>query len=111
MALIWYGVQGEGRGHATRAKTLLQRLVLDGHTVRIFTGGDATEILAHASLSALESIPMFRFVHKKNRVDVGRSLRGNAGLAMQILAHRGDVVRRLVGLASRDRPELVVSDF
>lgn len=45
MALIDYYVHGRGRGHATRALTVARALEVRGHALRLFGGGEATDIL------------------------------------------------------------------
>lgn len=44
---IAYFVHGRGRGHASRSRAVLERLRLEGHTVRSFGGGDAEDVLRH----------------------------------------------------------------
>jgi len=46
MARIAYFVHGRGRGHASRARAVLPRLRADGHELRVFGGGHATDVLA-----------------------------------------------------------------
>ena len=43
---VLYGVVGEGMGHATRSRVVLQHLVESGHEVEIMTSGRAKDFLA-----------------------------------------------------------------
>jgi UDP-N-acetylglucosamine--N-acetylmuramyl-(pentapeptide) pyrophosphoryl-undecaprenol N-acetylglucosamine transferase len=45
MTFIDYFVHGHGRGHASRAASVVPRLREDGHMVRVHAGGDAGDLL------------------------------------------------------------------
>ncbi len=61
MSRILYGVQGEGRGHATRSLRILRELAREGHEVLVLTGGDALPVLHSAFGERVREIPMLRF--------------------------------------------------
>jgi UDP:flavonoid glycosyltransferase YjiC (YdhE family) len=89
MALVAYYVHGRGRGHATRALTIVPALRAAGHDVVVHSGADALEVLH----------PMER------PVDVGVVPRGPLApfhIASRAVGARG-------GLATL-RPDVVVSD-
>lgn len=46
MARIDYAVHGHGRGHASRARAVIARLLSEGHRVQVFAGGDGVSLLA-----------------------------------------------------------------
>jgi hypothetical protein len=46
MARIDYAVHGHGRGHASRARAVITRLLAEGHTVEVFAGGDGVSLLS-----------------------------------------------------------------
>lgn len=46
MARIDYAVHGHGRGHASRARAVITRLLAEGHAVKIHAGGDGASLLA-----------------------------------------------------------------
>jgi len=109
-ALIWYGVQGEGRGHATRSKVVIHALRAEGCAVRVFTGGDA---LDHFSGEPdLEEIPLLRFhFGAGGRLDLMATAVRNLKPLHGILHRSSPAHERLHRLASREAPDLVVSDF
>ena len=55
---ILYGVCGEGFGHSSRAKEIIQHLENKGHTVLIVTYGQATKILNIFNLIEIEGISL-----------------------------------------------------
>lgn len=109
MSLLWYGIQGEGRGHAARSGVLIGRLRALGHEVRLFTGGDAEAMFAGDP--CLESIPLLRFAYFKGRLSLLRSLLRNTPLATQLMTRTGPVIGSLCRRARRERPDLIVTDF
>lgn len=109
MSLLWYGVQGEGRGHAARSRVLIERLRAEGHAVRIFTGGDAEAMFAGDP--DLERVPLMRFAYLRGRLSLARSILRNAGIASQLLTMTGPTIGSLSRRSRRERPDLVVTDF
>lgn len=109
MSLLWYGIQGEGRGHAARSGVLIERLRALGHEVRLFTGGDAEAMFAHDPHR--ECIPLLRFAYFKGRLSLLRSILRNTPLATQLMTRTGPVIGSLCRRARRDRPDLIVTDF
>lgn len=55
---ILYGVCGEGFGHSSRAKEIIQHLVNKGYKVLIVTYGQATEILKNFDLVKIEGFSL-----------------------------------------------------
>lgn len=107
---IWYGVQGEGRGHATRSKVLIDALREEGCRVRIFSGGDALDVFGNDP--DLEEIPLLRFSFERGgRLHLLATLARNLRPMRELLRDDGETCTRLRQLAARHRPDLVVSDF
>lgn len=78
MAKIAISLCGEGRGHATRISTLVQRLG-DAHEILIWTSADAFEFLRRQFPAGhprvrLEEIPGVVFEYTGGRLDVMRSI-------------------------------------
>ena len=84
MAKIAISLCGEGRGHATRIATLVERLQTE-HEILIFTSADALDFLTRrfpgSSGSAagvgsvrIVEIPGIVFQYTGGRLDVGRSI-------------------------------------
>jgi uncharacterized protein (TIGR00661 family) len=66
MANIIYGVSGQGFGHATRSKEILDYLVSKGHKVLVFTYGQALFFLDH-DFDVVE-IPGLGLTYKNNKL-------------------------------------------
>ncbi len=91
MATVAHFVHGRGRGHASRALTILRALEERGHRVVLFAGGDALDLLASGGPHEL--------------VEVAPVIPGLSALRRLPGRLRGDL-RRLRGLA----PDVVISD-
>jgi uncharacterized protein (TIGR00661 family) len=110
MARIFYSLSGEGRGHATRVRAVIEMLRQE-HAVTVFASGDAHDLLARAYAgSAVEVVPIpgLRF---------GYSRWGKVNLALTAL-RLVPFVRGLESLTSElsarlraERPDLVITDF
>ncbi|MEW6336324.1 MAG: glycosyltransferase family protein [Acidobacteriota bacterium] len=110
MARIFYSLSGEGRGHATRVRTVVEMLRPE-HEVTVFASGDALEILSRAYRDAgveVVAIPGLRFGYSRwGRLALART-------ALQFLPFLRDFESLVGSLASRirsDRPDLVITDF
>ena len=104
---ILYGVVGEGMGHATRSRVVLQHLVEQGHEVEIMTSGRAKDFLAK-HFKGVNRIHGLHFVTEDNRVRLGKTLLSNA------LEGPGGLTRNIDAyfkLLERFQPEVVISDF
>ncbi|MFO0423822.1 MAG: glycosyltransferase family protein, partial [Planctomycetia bacterium] len=118
MAKIAISLCGEGRGHATRIATLVERLERD-HEMLIFTSADALEFLARrfplavlpgksGSSVRLVEIPGIVFQYSGGRLDVPRSIA--AGLDYQA-RQVGPLVDRMIRELDAFGADLAVTDF
>jgi uncharacterized protein (TIGR00661 family) len=112
MAKIAISLCGEGRGHATRIATLVERLERD-HEILIFTSADALEFLARRfpvddSSVRLVEIPGIVFQYSGGRLDVPRSIA--AGLDYQA-RQVGPLVDRMIRELDAFGADLAVTDF
>lgn len=108
---ILYGVQGEGRGHASRSLQVIQWLVEQGYSVKVLTGGDALKVLGGQNLD-LEEIPLFRYHYGRDgKLCPWRTLARNATLAFGLFLGLGRSMGKVQALADRFRPDLIISDF
>ncbi len=111
MARIHYGLAGEGRGHAVRARTLLEELQV-AHTVTVHAPGDAYSFLAplyagHRRIEIRE-VPGLRWSYgRRGQVAVIRSARQSAAYLAALPA----LIERLRRVLIDERAELVITDF
>jgi len=108
---ILYGVQGEGRGHASRSLQIIQWLRARGHRVKVLTGGDALQVLCGQGLD-LQEVPLLRYRFRPDgALDPWRTLRENLGAALGLFCGKGIRYGRVFGIVREFRPNLVISDF
>jgi uncharacterized protein (TIGR00661 family) len=104
---IFYGICGEGMGHAGRSLALIERLAALGHQVTVFTFGDALRLLTS---SGYQPVPIdgLRFsVARDGGVDAWRSC-GNLASYLRRRHQSIDLIRQL---ALVEQPDLFVTDF
>lgn len=112
MATIAISLCGEGRGHATRISTLIERLEPD-HDIRIYTSADAFRFLErrfttrHPRLTVNE-IPGLVFKYRSGRLNVGQTIR--AGFEYQA-RELGPLVDRLMDDFETHDVALAITDF
>jgi len=112
MSRIAISLCGEGRGHATRISTLIERLEAD-HDILVFTSFDAWEFLSkrfaerHPRVRVVE-IPGIVFEYTDGRLDVMRSIA--AGLDYQA-RHLGPLVDRILRELDGFQADLAITDF
>jgi uncharacterized protein (TIGR00661 family) len=103
---ILYGVVGEGMGHATRSRVILNHLVKN-HEVEIVVSGRAHQYLTQYFFNVVE-IKGLHISYEKNAVDRSRTFWDFLkGLPEMI----GDNFEEFVRLGERFHPDVVVSDF
>lgn len=110
---ILYGVVGEGMGHATRSRVVIEHLLRGGHEVRVVVSGRAhgflRERLGEYSRLSIEEIQGFRLVYRQNRLVKTDSLLSQLRDAPGDLAQNLRVYRKVAEEGMQ--PELVISDF
>jgi uncharacterized protein (TIGR00661 family) len=111
MAKIAISLCGEGRGHAARICTLIERLT-PGYEVLVYTSADGLEFLSRRfsdrSDVRLEAIPGIVFQYVGGRLDVMRSIA--AGLDYQA-RQIGPLVDRMIGDLDDFGADLAITDF
>ncbi|TWU00379.1 MurG-like transferase [Botrimarina colliarenosi] len=110
MSLLYYSVMGEGRGHAARARAVVERL-RDRHRVVLFTSHDALSFLkkhydADPEVDVRE-IPGLKFHYTPAGIDNLKTIR----LGLAFWASMGRYTRRLDKVIESERPDLVITDF
>jgi uncharacterized protein (TIGR00661 family) len=105
MANIFYGVNGEGAGHSTRAKEVLSHLVAQGHTVHVASFDRGLENLKpHFDVTEIYG---FHIAYVNNRVRYKRTIAKNL-IAVPQAAHSLSHLKELV---DEWKTDLVITDF
>ncbi len=104
MVTIFYGVAGEGYGHAIRSKIVIDELK-KSHKIEVFAGGNAHRYISKSYPT--HKLPYFRFVHRRNSVSIVRTALLNALLLPVVLAY----LIKIALLIRRKKPSVVISDF
>ncbi len=109
---ILYGVVGEGMGHATRSRVVIEHLLNCGHQVHVVVSGKAHSFLRgvfddRSSVDITEIVGL-QLVQDEDGIDRSESLRTNLSSAPKSLRHN---LRKYVEVASRFEAEVVISDF
>ncbi len=107
---ILYGVTGEGMGHATRSRVILEHLLSRGHDIRVVVSGRAfkflTDKFAHRPNIAILEIHGLHLKYDGNKLDKGRSFLSNLAQAIEGVARNVEVYSRF-----DFEPQAVISDF
>ena len=110
MATIFFSMAGEGRGHATRARALVERLRGE-HRCVLFTPGHAHELLqpayAGTEVEVRELPGLFLKYDRHQRVDQLRT--GIASLPYLLRLERN--VREARAAIEKEGADLIVTDF
>ncbi len=106
MATIFYGVSGEGLGHATRVLAVLERL--KHHTVHIFTYGQAYDYLTEQSVQNVHCLHGLRFAYKNGRVNQLRLAYDFVRFLWRPLRTN---INYILDRANAHRPSLFITDY
>ncbi|MEN0110958.1 MAG: glycosyltransferase family protein [Planctomycetota bacterium] len=110
MRTIFYGVMGEGRGHAARARAMTERLRGEAR-VALFTSNDALAFLrtAYAGDAEVEvrDIPGLKFHYRGDQLNNVKTV--TEGL--RFWAALGRNARAMDDAFRSEKPDLVVTDF
>ncbi len=104
---IFYGICGEGMGHAGRSLALIERLVALGHNVTIFTFADALRLIESAGYQPVGIEGLQFRVAADGSVDTLRSV-CNLGQYLRNRHKSLDLIRQM---ALAEQPDLFVTDF
>lgn len=110
MARLIYALSGEGRGHATRARAVIDELRSE-HAITVYTYGQGTELLAPIYRGTdvnVRELPGLRFCYSQGgSLDYWRT-----GMAtMPFLRALPEHVTSVAAELERCAPELVITDF
>lgn len=110
MATIFYSMAGEGRGHATRVRTVVELLRAE-HRLILLAPGDAYDLLEPAyrgSEVEVVQIPCLRFAYDRAQKV---SWPGSAKLAVKYVGGLRRLVRELGDRMRSERADLLLTDF
>lgn len=109
---ILYGVVGEGMGHATRSRVVIEHLRRGPHRLKVVVSGRAYRFLAERFAEApnveVVEIQGLHLKYAENRVLKRKSLLSNLEIASAGLQRNVTAYQRLIG---DFHPELIFSDF
>ena len=103
MGRICYGVQGDARGHISRALAIAQELA---HHEFLFIGRGKVQILREKGYH-VEEIPSLATIIRDNRVDFAATVAD----AMMVIAHLGPALKRVRDMIREFDPHLIISDY
>jgi uncharacterized protein (TIGR00661 family) len=110
MGKVFYSVAGEGRGHATRVKTVVEELRRH-HEIVVYASHLAYEFLEKTYRDATEveirQIPGLQFSYSGRRVSYWNSVRDSFAYLRNLPA----LVRVLAQSLWKEQPDLIISDF
>ncbi|MEE4310834.1 MAG: glycosyltransferase family protein [candidate division KSB1 bacterium] len=107
---ILYGVQGEGRGHASRSIHILNDLKNKGYDVQIFSGGEALPLLEDLDLP-VKIIPLFRLHYGKRGISLVQTVFKNLTLSLGLLLRFGRKYKNVLSAVKAFQPDVIISDF
>jgi len=114
---VLYGVVGEGMGHATRSRVVIEHLLGRGHAVCVVVSGRAYGFLRRVfadrrgtdpGQASVREIVGLHLVYEEGEVDKSESLWSNLETAPQGVRHNLRVYKEVVGDFA---PDVVISDF
>lgn len=110
MGKIFYSVAGEGRGHATRVRTVIEELRKD-HDFVVFASHVAYRFLSDCYHDAddveIRQIPGLQFVYRQRRVSYVRSVRESLPYLQSLPMLMASMEAQL----KNEQPDLVITDF
>jgi uncharacterized protein (TIGR00661 family) len=105
---ILYGVPGEGMGHATRSKVIIQYLLEQNHDVRVVSSDRAFTFLNTAFPGRVTEIKGFHFAYKNAKISKGGTFMLNLKSAGKNLVY--NYIKKLE-IEHTFEADLVISDF
>ena len=103
---ILYGVVGEGMGHATRSRVVIEHLLAAGHEVHVLVSGRAHAMLS-LHFTGVHRVHGWHLVYEDNVVKKGKTAWSNLVDLLREAPILANAYRQLEDF----RPEVVISDF
>jgi uncharacterized protein (TIGR00661 family) len=106
MAKLLFGLSGDGRGHGSRDKVIIEHLLEQGHEVKVVTSGKGYEFLR--DYFGVEPILGLRVVNRNEQVDAWQTVKE----ASRLLTVQGwTTAKTLISIINRFKPDIAISDF
>jgi len=109
---VLYGVVGDGMGHATRSRVVLEHLLARGHEARVVVSDRAykflSEVFAGNPKIAVHEIHGLRFSYRGKGIDKSETLKRTVKEIPEALSKNIGVYK---DLRSEYKPDVVFSDF
>ncbi len=103
---ILYGVVGEGMGHATRSRVVIEHLLAQGHEVHVLVSGRAHAMLSK-HFSGVHRVHGWHLVYEDNVVKKGKTAWSN----LVDLLREAPLLEKAYRQLDDFTPEVVISDF
>jgi uncharacterized protein (TIGR00661 family) len=103
---ILYGVVGEGMGHATRSRVVIEHLLASGHEVHVLVSGRAHAMLAK-HFTGVHRVHGWHLVYEDNVVKKGKTAWSN----LVDLLREAPILANAYQQLESFQPEVVISDF
>ncbi len=112
MAVIFYGVSGEGMGHATRSAAVIKRLIKK-HKIFIFSYSRAFDFLEQAfrqekNIIGFQRITGINFVYEKNAFRIDRTVIKESKKIPSFLFRNSYIFTKAI---LKYNPNLIITDF
>lgn len=112
MATIFWSMAGEGRGHATRMRTLVEQLRHE-HKIVLFAPADAFKFLsplyANSDLNVeVEEIPGLLFKYENKKLHLIKSILSGGRFLQKTLPSLQERLRKRI---ENEKPDLILTDF
>jgi uncharacterized protein (TIGR00661 family) len=107
MARILYGVQGEGRGHSSRSRIVIEHLIARGHQVKILTSHKGYDYLSR-HFDDVVRVMGLGFVFAGDRIDILKTLQKNI---QDSSTEAGQTLKLLVRILREFKPHVAITDF
>lgn len=105
---ILYGVPGEGMGHATRSKVIIDFLLAQSHNVQVVSSSRAYQFLNKNFPKCVHEIEGMHFAFKDSKVSITGTVLLNVKNASKLLFQNFE---EYLQLKKNFKPDLVISDF
>lgn len=105
---ILYGVPGEGMGHATRSKVIIDFLLAQSHNVQVVSSSRAYQFLNKNFPKRVHEIEGMHFAFKDSKVSKAGTVLLNVRNASKLLFQN---FTEYLELKKNFKPDLVISDF